>query len=71
MIVGYKESTIVRQSQTTLFIFNTGGLMVTFAYRMLSNANTQGLLTMALASGIILVAAIRDYMKKYVDTSKI
>ncbi len=71
MIVGFKESPIVHQWQTTISILITGGLMVTFAYRMLANANTQGLMTMALALGIILVAVIRDYMKKYVDTSKI
>ena len=77
MIADFKESPIVRQWQTTLFILNTGGLLITFACRMLFSGNTdnpQGvpaLMTMVLATGIILVGVIRDYMKKYVDTSKI
>ena len=72
MILGFQESPLVRQSQTTLFIFNSGGLAVTFVYRTLSNANTLRLpLLMTMALGIILVGVIRDYMKKYVDTSKI
>ena len=73
IISGSQDFPYLRQWQVTFSIINMGSFLVQLIY-VTSSADVQGwtiTLTITLAAALILFAVTKDYIEKYVRSSKI